>query len=141
MKKILLFLITLLALSFYFPKHYFSSLPICDTPINSASNNPLSKENQQFLYAQLKTSSPEDFRYRFITFLEEEQHTYMVTNFINDDGCFDIKILVNDWSKLAGMRRTNGYSYPSELYDLKWEIRKIDEEEQVVYLDMHHIID
>lgn len=89
----------------------------------------------------LQNKSPVDFRYFFKTFQEEGNHTFMITNFRNKESCFDIKVLVNKWDKLAGMKRTNGVSYPRELYDLKWEIKLINGEKFVEYIDMHKIID
>jgi hypothetical protein len=50
-------------------------------------------------------------------------------------------MLVTQWNKLGGMLRTNGQSYPEELYGLQWEIKRVNGAEEVVYADMRSIID
>ena len=120
-----------------FPEHYFKSEPEC----KSENTNDLNKENQKNLVDMLENKKPADFRYFFKTFEEEGNHTIMITNFRNEESCFDVKILVNKWDKLAGMKRTNGVSYPKELYDLKWKIKSSKGEKFVEYIDMHKIID
>ena len=120
-----------------FPEHYFTPEPACQTN----TTNDLEKENQKILVEKLKDKKPNDFRYFFKTFKEEGNQTFMITNFRNDESCFDIKILVENWDKLAGMKRTNGKAYPKELYDLNWKIKLNNGEEVVQYIDMHRIID
>lgn len=119
------------------PEHYSKPAPEC----NSQNTDDLEQENQRNLVDQLQHNQPTDFRYFFKTFVEEEEDTFMITNFRNEEDCFDIKMLVNKWDKLAGMKRTNGVSYPNELFDLKWEIKSIQGEKTVEYIDMHSIID
>ena len=46
-----------------------------------------------------------------------------------------------DLGKLAGMKRTNGVSYPEELYDLKWSLETLNGKPVILYHDMHRIID
>ena len=92
----------------------------------------------------IKTKAPTDFRYFFKTFLEEADKSYMITNFRNKESCFDVKVLIEEWYSghlLAGMHRTNGVAYPKELYDLKWDLKIINQQEEIVYLTMHRIID
>lgn len=122
-----------------FPEHFFSPQPECNA--SSAVTDPLTTENQALFKQALQNKSPKDYRYFFKTFLEAGTDTYMVTNFRNEAECFDVKVLVNDWSKLAGMHRTNGVSYPKELYDLEWAFQTINQQQEIVYLDMHPIID
>lgn len=140
--NLLFFLILFLANSCDLPEHYFVSAPECIAENEMLqTGDPLTAENQQFLRDSLRNKSPKDFRYFFKTFEEEARNTYMITNFRNDTTCFDIKILVDNWDKLAGMRRVNGKAYPKELYDLKWQITNVSGQEEVVYIDMHDIID
>jgi len=137
-QQILILIITLISIgSCDFPEYYFTSEPEC----KSENTDDLKEENQKILIEQLKSKTPSDFRYYFKTFEEEGNNTFMITNFRNEDSCFDIKILVEKWDKLAGMKRTNGYSYPKELFDLKWELIMNNEKEIVKYIDMHKIID
>ncbi|MFK7808145.1 MAG: hypothetical protein AB8F74_10135 [Saprospiraceae bacterium] len=140
MKKIFLFiflLITTLIIANNFPEHYFKAKLECV----SNSDNDLQPAVQQQLITQLKSKQPSDFRYFFKTFDEEGEQTFMITSFRNEATCFNVKVLVEQWNKLGGMRRTNGKAYPKELYDLKWEVKEIDGKEVVYYLDMHRIID
>ena len=39
------------------------------------------------------------------------------------------------------MKKTNGVSWPSELYDLKWKILEANGTEELIYNDMSKIID
>ncbi len=120
-----------------FPEHFFSKKPEC---VNAdqyfGSHTSLTEEYQKKVRDVLKNSTPENFRYFFLSFIGEQKN-YMMVNVRNDRYCFDAKILVNNWDKLAGMRRTNGKSYPTELYDLTWVIKN----EEIVFIAMHNIID
>ncbi|MEL7222565.1 MAG: hypothetical protein AAGJ93_14680, partial [Bacteroidota bacterium] len=92
MKKILIFISVLtFASSCDFPEHYFHDKPIC----HSVNADDLNRENQISLINRLEHKRPADFRYFFKTFTEEGNNTFMVTNFRNEESCFDIKILVN----------------------------------------------
>jgi len=139
MKKIQITL--LFAIFFYtscdFPKDYFSPEPDCFNKVSYV----LDHKDQMRLLPLLEKSKPQDYRYFFKSFEEVNSQVYMVTNFRNEEVCFDMRILVDKWDKLAGMKRANGYSYPKELYDLLWEITYLDGKKTVRYLDMHDIID
>lgn len=103
--------------------------------------DPNSNEYQSAAIFHLEVSQPESFRYFFKTFVEEKAGTYMWLNFRNDTQCFDVKMLVEKWDKLAGMRKVNGKSYPKELVNLKWTIETIEGNKTVVYQEMNTIID
>jgi hypothetical protein len=137
-----IFVLLLLLSACDLPDQYFAPPPKC-TPDKQLAleGDPLSPENQELLRKRLKNKKPEQYRYFFKTFLDEGKNTYMVTNFRNDFTCFDVKVLVQRWDKLEGMRRANGESYPKELFDLKWQIKEVDGKEEVLYVDMHRIID
>ncbi|MCB0628576.1 MAG: hypothetical protein R2824_25680 [Saprospiraceae bacterium] len=141
MKKIALFLLVILFCSafYYLPKHYFSSPPECHALM--VNGDELSANNQQQFRDLIRNQAPKKYRYFFQTFLEEGDQHYMITNFRSEDACFEVKVLVDKWDKLENMRRTNGKSYPEELYGLEWEIKSVNGEEEVVYVDMHKIID
>ena len=141
MKKYLLIIPLFLAALFicrfmiFVPKNYWKPEPKC---IANQSFD-FSKKGTAHLSAlneSLKSKSPDDYRYFFKTFLEEEK-IYMVVNFRNEQECFDVKMLVEKWDKLTGMRHANGKSYPKELHDLEWNI----ENNEVTYQGMHRIID
>jgi len=50
-------------------------------------------------------------------------------------------MLVEHWGKLEGMKRTNGLSYPEELHDLKWKLAERNGHQEIIYVDMHEIVD
>lgn len=89
----------------------------------------------------LERTVPSDYRYFFNTFLTEKEESYMIVNFRNEKSCFDVKIFVDKWDKLAGMLRVNGKAYPKELVNLEWTIELVDDKKTVVYQDMNTIID
>jgi len=111
-----------------FPDYYWEKLPECDVEI--VVNH----------LTYLEQHTPKDFRYTFITFMQEDGKIIMHTKFISDKGCFTVPVLVDKWDKLEGMLKTNGKSYPKELYDLKWHLEDRNGT-LVVYDDMHRIID
>ena len=136
------FFILLLLSSCNLPEHYWSPAPECqnrEERFNDESS--ISAENQTLLREKIRNQQPKNYRYFFETFIEEGEHTYMITNFRNEVDCFDIKLLVTKWDKLAGMHRVNGKAYPKELYDLQWTVKTVNSREEVVYIDMHRIID
>jgi len=143
MKRCIFVMVVLISLnSCNLPDHYFDEKPECNRSIEHP--NPkldLSYEVQSIYRNQLKESSPEAYRYFFEEFREEGDQTFMITNFRNETECFTMKILVEDWSKLKGMRVNNGEGYPKELFDLKWIIKEMNDEEEIIYSEMHRIID
>ena len=123
------------------PDHYFSEKPECHNINNIFKESlPNSDVYQENVMSVLAKSSSKDFRYFFETF-KGESKDYMVVNFRNDNYCFYGEVFVTDWSKLAGMRKANGKSYPKELYNLQWKIKSINGKEEIFYVDMHRIID
>ena len=128
------------------PKDVFTEKPDC---ISAADNQFIGYSNTDYLeesYQEkikelLSNKAPIDYRYIFQTFVDEKSNTYMYVKFIGQSGCFTAKMLVNRWKKLGRMKITNGVSYPSELYDLKWTLEDVDGDEELIYVDMHKIID
>ncbi len=116
----------------------YGPVPECVTPTEISQLNYADKVYVERVTSYLKKSNPSDYRYFFKTFLEGDNQTMMLTNFRNDSTCFDVLILVEDWSKLGGMRKVNGKSYPKELRKLEW---RITENNVIVYHDMGRIID
>ena len=119
----------------FVPKNYWKAPPECSNPQTFDYDRP-GTIHLSTLHEELKSKSPEDYRYFFKTFLEEDK-IYMVVNFRNEQECFDVKMLVDKWDKLAGMRWANGKSYPKELHDLEWTVKN----NEITYVDMHDIIE
>lgn len=136
------YILLLLVLACDFPEHYFTEPPVCiQQEMLSDFSNSNTPQYQKLAIEELKGKTPKEFRYFFKTFLEENQKIFMLTNFRNENNCFDVKLRVEKLGKLTGMHRANGKSYPKELYDLKWVKRDIQGTTEIVYIDMHDIID
>ena len=124
------------------PEHYHEPPPVCTSKVSETDPAvQLTEQVQMTRREEIREQKPSVYRYFFETFLHEAGKTYLVTNFRNDGACFNIKMLVEKLGKLKGMHRTNGVSYPTELFDLTWELRQVAGEEEVVFIDMHKIID
>lgn len=124
------------------PENYWTPAPECTNELPFSTSAAFAEmAYQEAACDYLSAQYPKRFRYFFKTFLDEGDQTFMVVNFRNEAHCFDVKMLVNKWNRLGGMKRTNGKSYPKELHDLKWNVTSINGKEEVVYVDMHRIID
>jgi hypothetical protein len=123
------------------PTNFFVPEPECH-PFNKQIEETDPTENviyQQKIIQILKNSKPEDYRYFFKSRLESDQ--YMAINFRNDTTCFTVRMNTGTKHKIKGMLRTNGRSYPLEMYDLIWKIDTVNGREEVIYQSMHDIID
>lgn len=138
---LLLFAGTLIAFSAGLPRHYFSGKPACTEDPAWKNLTAGSAEYENKVWALLKQSKPSDFRYFFKTFETSGADTWLVVNLRSPKHCFDARIRVEHWDKLAGMKKTNGQSYPEELYGLKWKFAEQTGKQQIVYVDMDEIVD
>lgn len=120
-----------------FPKYYFSAEPSCVASFSDLQGNAY----EQAIWSHLKDKTPSDFRYFFRTFTQEDGKNYMIVNMRNETHCFDVKVRVAQGGKLEGMKRTNGVSYPKELYDLQWKLEQRAGRREVVFKNMGAIID
>lgn len=120
-----------------FPKYYFAEAPVCVASFTELD----AVAYEQAVLNNLADKKPSEFRYFFQTFIQEEGKDYILANMRNKTDCFDAKILIEKWDKLAGMKRTNGIGYPKELYNLKWKMEQRDGYNVIVYQDMRSIID
>jgi hypothetical protein len=138
--------ITVLSLAAFIslPKAYFQPKPACTHAVSENllhATNTFTPEYQKEVRSILETNKPGDFRYFFKTFLQQGETNYILVNLRNDQYCFDALMMVDRWDKLGGMKRTNGVSYPEEIYELKWKIAEKNGKQLIVYQDMHPIID
>ncbi|MEZ4850043.1 MAG: hypothetical protein R3B93_15780 [Bacteroidia bacterium] len=142
MKLSIYYLLALILFTNCTPNGYLASPPECKpSPQFAQIEDSQGNQYQKIALNELKNTTPEDYYYFFKTFIEEGEQVYMMTNFRNEKNCFDVKMLVNNWEKLEGMRKTNGKSYPKQLVNLTWTIDQNGENEQVVFVDMNTIID
>ena len=122
------------------PRHYFNPAPDC-VAAQASLDASMSDVYQGGVRARLAGAKPADFRYFFERFLDEQGQQIMVVNFRNEQECFNVKMHVPELGKLAGMHAAGGESYPEELYDLEWSLAVVDGVDQVVYEDVHAIVD
>lgn len=120
-----------------FPEYYFAMEPLCNPSFVELN----SEAYEQAVLDSLNNKKPSDFRYFFQNFQQEGAQNYIIVNMRNETTCFNAKILVEKWDKLAGMKRTDGVSYPKELHDLKWKLEEREGRSVVVFQDMRTIID
>ena len=117
--------------------------PACDLPADKAGAR-LSDIAQARVRDRLMRAEPAAFRYFYRGFHTEGRREWLVVNFRNHEECFDVKLQVpeSEAPVLAGMRRTDGASYPEELRDVKWSVRPVDDYgESVVFEGMRPIVD
>ncbi len=140
MKKLIAIFILTNLIACNLPEHYYNDPITCD----SADTNIVYKNNKYLkdeVHTTLKNSRPNQYRYFFKSFIEEDGIDKVVVSFRNKNICMDVLVWIDDLGKLTGMKRTKGRSYPKELYDLEWKLEKRNDKLEVVYLNMHDIID
>ena len=115
--------------------------PVCVESIQFENLEVDSKAYEDEVLSVLEKSKPQDFRYFFKTFFDENEDTFMKVNIRSEDHCFDANILVEKWDKLGGMKKVNGKSYPKELINLTWSIEKVKGGKKIIYKNMNTIID
>jgi len=140
MKHIIAILFLSSLCSCNFPEYYFTVPLACEnTNMQMEYGSPnYSKKN---VHAILKASHPSEYRYYFKTFIKEDGTNKILVNFRDKNLCMDVFLSIDNLGKLAGMKRTNGKSYPQELYDLQWELDESSGKLEAMYIDMHDIID
>ncbi|MDX1939271.1 MAG: hypothetical protein SFU99_01900 [Saprospiraceae bacterium] len=146
LRNILRMALVLLSIGFLsymiLPKHYFLPKPACQNTDTILSEEAMeSAVYQDRVLEILNESKPEDFRYFFKTFLHENQNTYLIVNLRNADHCFDVKMRISNNEKLKDMQNTKGKGYPEELFGVIWKIQKQSAGADIIFLDMHRIID
>ncbi len=143
---VVMFLLLLSIFSFFPINHVFIKEADC---INGADNHFIGYSDTEYykisyqekVIELLSNRTPADYRYFFQNFIDEDPNTYMYVKFIGQTGCFTVKMTVDIWDILEGMKRTNGVSWPSELRELKWVVEIRDGTEELIYVDMYKIID
>ena len=144
---IIVILVALIGLCYFSsPKHFFTRKPDCiegadNQLIGYSATNYFEVSFQEKVRELVINKTPADYRYIFKTFIDDGPNAYMYVQFIGESGCFTAKMLVNNWDRLEGMKKTNGVSWPSELYDLKWAVEEVNGTEELIYVDMQKIID
>jgi hypothetical protein len=103
--------------------------------------SPTTKEYKNELATKLK-SNPEGLLYTFNKFVENDGKEYLDIQVRGDDFEATGLVLVNNWNKLEGIRRTKGQSYETaELRGLKLVIQENPLGANLVYNDLEKIVD
>ena len=118
-------------------------VPPCNLPTDGLGAR-LSDIAQSRVRDRLLRAEPADFRYFFREFRADTNGEWLIVNFRNAEECFDVKLYLPDpdTKVLAGMRRTDGASYPEELRGVRWAVRPVENYgEAVVFEGMKSVVD
>ena len=75
-----------------------------------ASKSDQTSQYRNALASRLRTASKEELTYHFEGYQKEGNKETIFVNVYGDSLCARMELVVNDWSKLAGVRReTSGY--------------------------------
>lgn len=103
--------------------------------------SPVSKEYKNKLAAELKLDA-EHLIYTFNKYYENEGQEYLDIQVKGDDFVAKGLVLVNNWNKLEGIKRTKGQGYSgAELRGLKLYIEENPSGATLIYKDLQKIID
>lgn len=107
-----------------------------------ASLDPSSKQYKQELAKQVIARGTDDLTFTFNSYINIAGKEYLDVN-INGNGMqAKSLILVNNWDKLEGIKRTKGMSYHgAQLKNLKLSIDNTSAEPTFVYEGLDRIID
>lgn len=83
------------------------------------TNAPDSKVYQEELFKQIRAAHPKPLSYWFKRYQKSGEGECMYITVKGDSVCAECKVLVKDWSRLSGIRKTEGMGYAgAELKDL-----------------------
>lgn len=112
-------------------------------PANSvfAQFAPATKEYKNALAAQIK-SNVGNLTYTFNQMVEENGKDYLAIAVQGPDFNATTLILVNNWNKLEGIKRTKGISYSgAQLRGLQLAIEENPSGANLIYKDLESIVD
>lgn len=123
------------------------ALAACNNVKDDTSNSvfekfsPATKEYKNELATKLK-SNPAELHYTFNKLVENDGKEYLDIEVKGDDFKATGLVLVNNWRKLEGIKRTKGQSYSgAELRGLKLDIEEHSSGANLVYNDLEKIVD
>ena len=123
------------------------TLTACDNAKEGTSNSvfekfsPTTKEYKNELATKLK-SNPQGLHYTFNKFVENNGKEYLDIQVKGNDFKATALVLVNNWNKIEGIKRTKGQSYSgAELKGLKLDIEENATGSNLVYNDLEKIVD
>ena len=120
----------------------------CDRPICSNKNPVFDKydinsfEYKTELLKQIEKIGQKNLSYRFESYIKENEKEYIIVNIQNHSLCAKGKIMVKDWHKIEGIKRTSGQSYVGvKLKGLTFDIEKESNNIELIYKDITRIVD
>jgi len=123
------------------------ALTACNNVKDNTSNSvfekfsPSTKEYKNELATKLKLN-PKGLLYTLNKFVENDGKEYLDIKVKGDDFEATGLVLVNNWNKLEGIKRTKGQSYGgAELKGLKLDIQENSSGANLVYNDLEKIVD
>ena len=103
---------------------------------------PSSLEYKQELAEEIQTSRPGELKFIFNDYLKINGKEYLNINVQGDELDASGVVLVNNWTKLEGLKKTLGIGYRgAELKNLKMDITYQDSEPVLIYKDIDKIVD
>jgi hypothetical protein len=104
--------------------------------------SPESQEYKIELSQQLQTTDNRKLSYWFDRSESRNGNEYILVDIRGDGLCAKGHILVNDWSKLEGIKSARGKGYHgAELKNLKISVERDSTEIEFIYQDLGYIID
>lgn len=120
----------------------------CDRP-NCKNENPIfdqyaidAIEYKTELLTQIEKVGQDRLTYWFDSYIKENEKEYIVVNIQQKSLCAKGMIRVKDWTKIEGIRRTQGKGYVgAQLKGLTFNVEKESNEIELVYKDIERILD
>src|SRR5687767_10395054 len=120
----------------------------CDRPECKNSNPvfdayaPDTKEYKDELVRHLQKVDNKDLSYWLDKYESRNKKDYILVYIQGEELCAKGSILVNDWKKLEGIKRTQGKGYEgAELKGLKIDIEKNSLHTELILKDIDHVVD
>jgi hypothetical protein len=107
-----------------------------------AGMDPASKEYKQKLAKQIESRDAGELTFTFNQYVSDKGKDYIDISIDGKAVHASSLVLVNDWAKLEGIKRTKGIGYSgAELKNLKMELINPDTNPTFIYKDVDKIVD
>ena len=120
----------------------------CNQPLCENTNSifdtyaPDTNEYKNELALKLQSTDNQELSYWFDRFESQNSKEYILVDIQGEKLCAKGLLLVNDWSKLDGIKKSQGQGYRgAELRGLKISVEKDSTEIELVLEDIDYIID
>jgi len=94
------------------------------------------------LIKQINKFGQENLSYWFDSYIKKNDKEYIVVHIQNQSLCVKGMVLVNDWNKIAGIKKKEGKGYVgAKLKGLTFNIQKDGNKIELIYKDIVRIVD